>query len=85
MPSLEASHDKKRVEQDRTHAIEACVVRVMKARKTLEHTLLVAEVLSQLHFFKPKVKAIKNRIEHLIERDYLKRNENNAKFYDYLA
>jgi hypothetical protein len=43
MASLEESHNPKKVEEDRSHVIEACIVRIMKARKTLAHQQLVGE------------------------------------------
>jgi len=56
----------------------------MKARKTLGHQQLVTEVLQQLSFFRPNPKVVKQRIEHLIEREYLERGE-QANQYRYLA
>lgn len=35
------------VEEDRRHFMEAALVRIMKARKTLEHSELVAEAMRQ--------------------------------------
>ena len=58
MALLDDGHNPKRVEEDRTVAIEAAVVRIMKARLTLQHQQLVAEVLSQLAFFKPDPKVV---------------------------
>eukprot|EP00611_Tribonema_gayanum_P025330 TRINITY_DN573_c0_g1_i1.p1 TRINITY_DN573_c0_g1~~TRINITY_DN573_c0_g1_i1.p1 ORF type:complete len:748 (-),score=346.79 TRINITY_DN573_c0_g1_i1:64-2307(-) len=85
MASLEESHNPKRVEEDRTIAIEAAIVRIMKARKALGHQQLVAEVLSQLSFFRPNPKVIKRRIEALIEREYLERDPDTPNTYRYLA
>jgi cullin 1 len=85
MASLDESHNPKRVEEDRTVAIEAAVVRIMKARKTLSHQSLLAEVLSQLAFFRPNPKVIKRRIEALIDREYLERDPDQANSYRYLA
>ena len=38
------------VEEDRRHLVEAAVVRVMKARRSLSHNELVGEVVRQLTF-----------------------------------
>jgi len=85
MASLDASHNAKKVEEDRNHAIEASIVRTMKARKTLRHQQLQAEVLSQLAFFKPNPRVIKKRIESLIDREYLERSADDIQVYNYLA
>ncbi|TYZ59067.1 hypothetical protein PybrP1_012610 [[Pythium] brassicae (nom. inval.)] len=85
MASLEESHSQKNVEEDRSIAIEAAIVRIMKARKTLQHQQLISEVLSQLAFFKPNLKVIKRRIEALIDREYLERDPDQANTYRYLA
>lgn len=85
MASLDPSHNAKKVEEDRNHAIEASIVRTMKARKTLKHQQLQAEVLSQLAFFKPNPRVIKKRIESLIDREYLERSAEDSQVYNYLA
>ena len=84
MPSLIENLNIKKVEEDRTHQIEASVVRIMKARKTLHHQELMAETMRQLTLFKPNPRDIKIRIESLIERAYLERVEGTQE-YKYLA
>lgn len=63
-----------KVDDDRKHEIEAAIVRIMKARKKMQHNLLVTEVTNQLKArFLPSPVVIKKRIESLIEREYLAR------------
>lgn len=72
MSADEKLSTKQTVDEDRKHAVEASIVRVMKARKTMPHQQLVMEVSGQLmKLFKPDPKVIKNRIESLISREVL--------------
>ena len=61
-----------KVEEERKNLVEACIVRVMKSRKTLPHNDLVHEVVQQLlPRFQPTPALIKKRIESLLDREYL--------------
>ena len=61
-----------KVEEERKSLVEACIVRVMKSRRTLPHNDLVHEVVQQLHpRFQPSPALIKKRIESLLDREYL--------------
>jgi len=85
MASLDQAFNTKKVEEDRSIAIEAAIVRIMKARKTLQHQQLLSEVLAQLSFFSPNPRVVKKRIEALIDREYLERSADNTGVYNYLA
>lgn len=85
VPVQEEAHNKDKVEEDRSIAIEAAIVRVMKARKKLRHTDLVVEVINQLTLFKPNPRLIKTKIESLIEREFLSRSEDDHQTYFYVA
>lgn len=70
--------------RDREYQVDAAIVRIMKARKRLPHTQLIAELLQQLRF-RAETADLKKRIESLIERDYLARDANESAVYNYLA
>jgi cullin-4 len=67
---------------DRQYQVDAAIVRIMKARKTLSHQMLISELLGQLKF-PAKAADLKKRIECLIEREYLERNDSGG--YNYVA
>ncbi|KAI1168006.1 ubiquitin ligase subunit CulD [Nemania serpens] len=72
-----------RVARDRQFETQAAIVRIMKSRKTMTHSNLVAEVINQT---KKRgavdTSEIKKNIEKLIEKDYLERDGSS---YTYLA
>jgi len=82
----ERKETRNKVDEDRKHEIEAAIVRIMKARKRMPHTILVTEVTEQLKSrFLPHPVVIKKRIEGLIEREYLARTSEDRKIYTYVA
>jgi cullin 3 len=73
-----------KVEEDRRFEIEACIVRIMKSRKKIKHNQLIAELVEQVSSrFHPNLSVIKNRIETLIDRDYMERAEDDKETYLY--
>ena len=82
----ERKETRSKVDEDRKHEIEAAIVRIMKARKRMNHSNLVSEVTEQLKSrFMPSPVIIKKRIEGLIDREYLARTPEDRKVYTYVA
>lgn len=72
------------VSRDRLYLIDAVLVRIMKARKTILHQTLIPQVLE--HVKVPAQPAdVKKRIESLIEREYMERDAKDRNRYNYLA
>ncbi|KAJ3032202.1 UNVERIFIED_CONTAM: Cullin-4 [Siphonaria sp. JEL0065] len=69
---------------DRQYQVDAAIVRIMKTRKKLTHTLLIAELFEQLKF-PIKAQDLKKRIESLIDREYLERESSDSSTYVHLA
>nr|CCC92350.1 putative cullin [Trypanosoma congolense IL3000] len=74
------------VEQDRTSAIDACLVRIMKSRRVLEHSKLVEECREKLlPIFSADPKLIKQRLEELLRKEFIERDANAPGTYRYIA
>jgi len=68
----------------RKHQVDAAIVRIMKARKQLNHAVLVSDVRNQLQArFDAQPALIKSRIESLINLEYLERDPDNRTTYLY--
>ena len=50
---LEETVKKERITQDRSHAVDAAIVKIMKTRKQLKMTDLRLEVVTIMQTFKP--------------------------------
>lgn len=85
-----AAVDPPEVRRERELKLQAAIVRTMKARKTMDHQLLISEATTQVQkWFTPKVSTIKKVIESLIDNEYIRRvvdeHNNSTKQYEYLA
>jgi len=74
------------VDEDRKYVIQATIVRIMKARKTMKNQLLIQEVIAQIsQRFTPKLPDIKKAIDHLLEKEYIERVEGTRDTFAYVA
>jgi len=72
------------VDNDRKLFLQAVIVRIMKSKKELQHTLLIKEVIEQSKSrFVPYIPTIKQAIEQLIDKQYIERVKND--YYTYIA
>jgi len=78
--------DHELVMKQREFEIEAAMVRVMKARNRLEWNQVQIEVINILkNRFTPDSKMLKKRLESLIDRKFMERDENDPKIIIYIS
>lgn len=82
---IEEKEANEEIEAHHRELLNAAIVRIMKARKTIGHESLCTEVYQILNSrFKPQMIDIKKSIENLIEEGYIERNKTRDG-YNYLS
>jgi len=77
---------RKNLDEDRKPTIDACLVRVLKSQRVIEHADLVEQCQQLLEDrFSPEVRLIKLRIEELLRKEYIEREPSPSSKYRYLA
>ncbi|KAJ8593851.1 winged helix DNA-binding domain-containing protein [Rhizopogon salebrosus TDB-379] len=66
--------------------IQATIVRIMKAHKTMKKQPLIQEVISQIsQRFAPKIPDIKKAIDMLLEKEYIERVDGTRDAFAHVA
>ncbi|THH31569.1 hypothetical protein EUX98_g2606 [Antrodiella citrinella] len=74
------------IESDRKHVLDAAIVRLMKAKKEMHNEQLKAATIDAVkNHFVPNVGLIKDRIDELVEQEYLRRHETDMNVFVYVA
>ena len=65
--------------------IDSILVKIMKSRKEYKMNQLYEEASNMINLFKLDIKSYKKRVEVLITKCYLKRNENQNDLIHYIS
>lgn len=72
-----------KIEDDRSYAIEAAIVRIMKRKLKLSHNDLVSEINNEIIMFKVNIDLLKKKVDNLIEREIIVRDDSDVQYYKY--
>ncbi|KIK67321.1 hypothetical protein GYMLUDRAFT_37412 [Collybiopsis luxurians FD-317 M1] len=82
----ESATTNKHIQDDRKHLLDAAIVRIMKAKKSLAYNELTMQTIDTVKkHYAPEVDEVKRRIEALVEGEYLEREEGKKGVFRYLA
>ncbi|KAF5393302.1 hypothetical protein D9757_000665 [Collybiopsis confluens] len=82
----ESTTTNKHIQDDRKHLLDAAIVRIMKAKKSLAYNELTMQTIDAVKkHYAPDVDEIKRRVEALVEGEYLEREEGKKGVFRYLA
>lgn len=85
VPLLEEVVKREKIASDRSAAVDAALVRIMKSRQKMLVQDLRLEVVTQMQNFKPDDALIKKRIQAMVEREFMDYDKSNKNMLIYLA
>jgi predicted transcriptional regulator of viral defense system len=75
-----------KVARERELVLDACIVRLMKRHKELSQAQLIADTITNCRtLFVPSATTVKQRIDKLIEREYLRKIDDGRYVVDALV
>ncbi|ELP93457.1 cullin-1, putative [Entamoeba invadens IP1] len=75
----------KELQNSRKVVMQSFIVRIMKQKKYISHNDLVADVFKiSSSKFVPTISLIKDTVEYLIEKEYIRRSEQDPSCYEYV-
>ena len=74
-PTAEEVKETRAINNERQYVIQAQAVKVMKTKKQYKVIHLTSDIITNISMFKAGPKMIKEQIDYLIEREYMKRQE----------
>jgi transcription elongation factor len=79
-------HDMAGIEARRNHHIDAAAVKVLMMRQKMTIDDLKAAVVTQVsRLFLPQSRQMQRRIEYLIDKEYMKRSDDDENILEYVA
>ena len=74
------------IEGDRKHLLDAAIVRIMKANQKLMYEEIKAQTIRAVQkHFSPDIQSIKQRVDSLVESEYMRRDEDDRNLFYYIA
>ncbi|CAK5279938.1 unnamed protein product [Mycena citricolor] len=82
----ESKQTNEMIHVERSHLLDAAIVRIMKAKKEMVYERLLSATIDAVKSrFAPEVKAIKTRIDDLMSREFVRRDDDNPQVLLYIA
>lgn len=78
-------NDEEAVNRSKKLVIEALIIKLAKGNKRISHTDLIQDVVREITNYQVQTGAIKERIEDLIQRRLLRRDDSDPRYYLYIA
>eukprot|EP00915_Cephaloidophora_sp_WS-2016_P001252 GHVH01001771.1.p1 GENE.GHVH01001771.1~~GHVH01001771.1.p1 ORF type:complete len:869 (+),score=125.33 GHVH01001771.1:179-2785(+) len=84
-PYVSVEVDKHEMSEDRSLAIQFAIVKAMKLRKKMRYNDLINETMDQLKQFKPQMRIVKESLDEIISKEWIRRQPDDETQLEYVA